>query len=253
MDSEGRATRLGSAPETEQAPSPAYDGPGQFGLAPDIDQAWRKRAISIKNTRAHSIRIELPSGLAVMAIRASLRWQFNNNKIPDPLLAVVEEHIALIEADDPNAVTDQYIEDMQADPVEAFGKWMQILDAAWMGAVTQPLFTDDKAREGVDYPPYWIGDVEYFDKMYLYQWLSGVDEDVAEFFRKQADALGTLEAESSIPLSPEGTVRVDRYGRPVAGEEHRPSGLAVGDVHSGENRRARRKAEKKAQKQQRAG
>lgn len=221
-----------------------------FDLDPSIESMWRERAAKRIDEKMAHVRIELPTGLVVMARRMNLRWLWKHDLIPDPITAKVEEMISLIESDDPDAVTKKMGDDLQKDAVKAFTEWYEVLGAVWMACVVAPQFTDDPDREDAITPPYHIGSVDYFDKMYLYQWAQGVDRSVIDFLHEQSEALGELADKQSIRLSPTSELRVDRRGRFVVSDDGGPSDTPLGDIHPKPNRRARRARSAQTRKKQ---
>jgi len=224
-----------------------------YSLHPSIQESWRRHAQKKEQERTLPIELELPSGLRVMAIRASVRWLWRHQRIPNPLLVHVEEMIALIESADPDAVEKKMTAELEEDADKAFSKWLDILNACWIACVTEPSFTDDPSRDEATEPPYSVRDVEYFDKMYLYQWAQGVDQSIIDFFQQQAAALAGLADGEGIPLSATSPVRVDKFGRHVAGADGGSSGVPVGELRAVPNRRTRRKTEAQVKQKHRTG
>jgi hypothetical protein len=211
-----------------------------FSLDPSIELSWRQSAKQKSLERAKPIRLELPSGRPILAIRAHVRWLFKHNMIPDTLLAKVEDMIKLIELQDPQSIEKELSQKLEESPETEFLKWLDLINACWLGCVVQPQFTDDPDREGEESPPYYVGDVDYWDKMYLYQWAQGVDQSIIEFFQQQGEVMGALADGDILQLSAEGDLWVDRRGRFVAGPPGGPSDDEIREVHPKPNRRAAR-------------
>ena len=225
------------------------DPQGLTSLDPVIEVAWRKHAQKRQEERETAIHLDLPSGKPVKAIRAPLQWLYRHNLIPDALLAQTEEMIRLIESGDPNAVGRAMEEELQENEEQAFEKWLALLNGCWLACVTSPEFTDDESRrEAVD-PPYWIGDVDYMDKLFLYGWAQGVDQSIQEFLQFQSEIVGAMADGTGVQLSSEGSVWVDRTGRRMAGVAGGPSGIPIRELHQGPNRSTRRKAGKQVKKE----
>jgi hypothetical protein len=213
-----------------------------------IEATWRSEAKQRLLDRNTPIQIQLPSGKIVMAVRASLRWLYKHERIPDHILTAVESHIALIEESDPKKIESEYQKKLAEDEAAAFGEWLAILRALWCACVVVPSFTEDRNREDAQEPPFWVGDtVDFFDLMYLYTWAQGVDQTVVEFFQQQSSLMGSLADSDSIPLSATGVLRADRFGNVVPGDDGGSSDVAVGQLHPEQDGRQGRKARRSKQ------
>ena len=210
------------------------------GLDPSIELMWRKRSAERIQEKVKPVAMDLPSGMRVVAQRVDLRWLMKHDLIPDPLLARVEEMIGLIESADPNYVAEELGHTLEQNPEETFSNWFSVLGTVWQACVVAPQFTDDPARRDSEEPPYHIDDVEYFDKLYVYQWAQGVDRSVIEFLHEQSEAMGELADKQSIQLSPTSSLRVDSKGRFVVSADGGSGDVPVGELHPEPNRRTRR-------------
>jgi hypothetical protein len=204
----------------------------RHSLDPSIELSWRKRAQQTRSERETPFKLELPSGLHVMAIRAPLRWLYKHGRIPDHLTAEVERMIALIQTGDPKHVEEEIEKDYKSREAEdVFAEHLKVVNACWLACVVSPQFSDDDDREFAEEPPYHVDTVEYFDKAYLYKWAQGVDQSVEDFFLEQAEIVGALADGEGIQLSSEPDSRVDRFGRRVAGDPSGPSGVEIRDFY----------------------
>ena len=217
-------------------------------LDPSIELAWRERFKNRAKQKAEAIRLELPSGLDVEAIRMPLRFLLRKGLIPDPVTPVIADYIATLDADNPDEMVEKQVDAFNETPMAAFKRWMTIIDTVWLCCVTRPSFTDDESREDAEEPPYYMGDVDYFDKLYVYQWAQGVDESVVEFLHGQKQALGALADGDGVPLSSEPVLRIERRGGRMVGVLDRPGDVPVGELHQepdrGNDRRTRTAANK---------
>jgi len=217
-------------------------------LRPDIGAQWTEDARRRAEAKKMVVEVTLPSGRQVLAHRTHIRWLYKHGRIPDHLVGRVEEMIRLLDLADPNAAAASLTEAVKENPEEELVKWLDVVNACWIGCVVQPLFVDDEDREDALEAPFYVGDVEYFDKLYLFQWAEGVDRTVEEFFREQGEAMGMLANGESIPLLTTGDLRIDKFGRPVAGDSGRSSGVPVRELHPGQGRSATRKTSRNSKK-----
>lgn len=212
-------------------------------LDPSIELKWRERFANKSKIRYAPMELDLPSGLAVEAVRMPLRFLLRKGLIPDPVSPIIHDYIARLDDPDPDARVEESVTEFNETPLAAFKRWQTILDTVWQCCVRRPLFTDDSDREDAEEPPYYTGDVDYFDKLYVYQWAQGVDESVIDFLRGQDETMGALANGDSIPLSSEPVLRVERRGGRLVGLLGGQSDVPVGDVHqeqTGSNQRSSR-------------
>jgi hypothetical protein len=217
-------------------------------LDPALARQWGKDAKQRKLERVTPVLLELPSGKTVQAIKASMRWLYKHNMIPDHLTARVQEMIDLITSADPKHVQTEMEKQFAADIEGSFAKWLDLMNACWMACVVNPKFTEDEACADAEDEPFWVGDVDYLDKLFLYQWVEGVDLSVEEFLHQQAEIVGALQDGEGVRLSAESDLRVDRTGRFIAGDPGRPGGDDVRVVHPGPDRGTDRKTRQPAKK-----
>lgn len=237
--------------DTEELTGPVTRGrpaTAPVALDPALARQWGKDAKQRKLDRATPHRLDLPSGKTVQAIKAPMRWLYKHNMIPDHLTARVQEMIDLITSADPKYVQSEMEKEFERDTEGAFAKWHDLMDACWMACVVNPKFTEDEAFAESEEEPFWVGEVDYLDKLYLYQWVEGVDLSVEEFLHQQAEIVGALQNGEGVQLSPTSDLRVDRYGRPLAGDPGRPGGDDVRDVRAGADRGTSRKTRQPAKK-----
>lgn len=203
-------------------------------LDPSIASAWRKHIKERSELRGRPVKLALPSGLAITAVRMPIRYLLSEGIIPDPLTPIVKEHIALL--DDPamgESGEDAILSAWDADPEASWKKWVKVLDTIWLACVVQPSFTDDEAQVGRDEKgepaePFFIGEADYFDKLYVYQWTQGVDQAVADFLHEQSQIVGIVADGGGVRDSTERVLRIDRRGGGVAGPVGGSSNLDVG-------------------------
>jgi hypothetical protein len=182
-------------------------------LDPSLELAWRNHAKQRRSQLDTAFKLELPSGMPVMAVRAPLRWLYKHGRIPDHLLAEVERQIKLIETADPKHVEEQIAKDLEEseDKIDFFTDHLKVLNACWLACVTNP--------------------VDYLDKLYVYRWAQGVDQSVEDFFLEQAEIMGSLSNGDEVQLPAESDLRIDRTGRPLAGDPGKPSGVQIRDLY----------------------
>lgn len=199
-------------------------------LDPSIASAWRKHIKERSELRGMPIKLDLPSGLPITAVRMPIRYLLSEGIIPDPLTPIIKEHIALL--DDPGVQSEgenAVLAAWDADPEASWQKWIKVVDAIWLACVVQPSFTDDGeqvGKEGAE--PLSVHEADYFDKLYVYQWTQGVDQPVAEFLHQQSEIMGIVADGPSVRESSERVLRIDRRGGAVAGPVGGPSDLDVG-------------------------
>lgn len=192
----------------------------------DIKSAWVKDWQARKQGWAREVQIDLPiRGVPVMARRVPLRMMLKFGYVPDPLTAKVREHIEIIESREGEKLAEKF----NQDPETTWADYLQVLDGVFIAAVTQPAFTDDAEQADEELGRFWIGDVDYFDKLYVFQWAQGVDQSAADFLREQGEALGRLADGEELQLSAEPTLRVERRGGRVVGVVRGPGAPDVGD------------------------
>jgi hypothetical protein len=211
-----------------------------IALDPSISDAWRQHLRQRTATRAAVIDLVLPSTLPIKAMRMPLQYLFRHGMIPDPLTAIIQEHIAILEK--PDTATEAMMANLEANPVKAERDWLTVLQTVWTACVVQPSFTDDEAQVGRDGEPFYVGDVNPLDLLYVYQWAQGVDESVAEFLHQQAEIMDRLSKGESVSDTAKHLLRSNRQGGRVArvyrGQRDVSVGLDGGAVAAGDDREA---------------
>lgn len=199
-------------------------------LDPSIASAWRKHIKERSELRGRPIKLDLPSGLPITAVRMPVRYLLSEGIIPDPLTPIIKEHIALL--DDPAVHSEgesAIVAAFDADPEASWHKWIKVVDTIWLACVVQPSFTDDEAQVGAEgAEPYSVHEADYFDKLYVYQWTQGVDQPVAEFLQQQSEIMGIVADEPIVQDAAKRVLRIDRRGGRVAGPVGGSSDLDVG-------------------------
>lgn len=222
-------------PRTKSDRSPAAGTNHLVPADPSLVAAWRKEATARAEARETPFKLDLPSGKAVYVVRMSLRLLLNKGMVPDVLTPQVSETIALIESGDPDKGQREVMDEFARDPVDAYLRWLNLLNFVWLATVVSPKF----AKEGEDDPAndvFSLDLVDYDDKLYVYQWTQGVDQSVQDFRLQQAAAVGTLGNGDEVRGTSEQLLRVERTGGRLVGLLDRPSGLSVGDVGRREDR-----------------
>lgn len=223
---------------TDRVPSGLLGVVGpSYAPNPSIELKWRERMQKREASRGLAVELQLPSDpdASVMAVRMPLRALFRNGRIPDPLTEVVQDMIAKIEGADPDAAIESTMQEFNESPIATMNRWIKLLNAVWLGCVSFPAFTDDEGAEGSTEPPFYVGDVDYFDKLYVYQWAQGVDQSVIDFLNEQKSLVGNVAAGGEIPLSPEPLVRIERRGGRVVGVVPGSGGVHMGELHRAES------------------
>lgn len=216
------------------------NGGGAFGrnpgiaLDPSISDAWSKHLRKRTESRAAIVRLVLPSTLPVDAMRMPVQYLWRNGMIPDPLTAVMQEHIAVLEK--PDTAGETMIEQWEADPETAWKNWRDVLVTVWLACVVQPSFTDDEAQVG-ESGPYHVNDVDYMDLLYVYQWAQGVDQSVVDFLHEQTEIMDRLSDGPDLQGEAKRILRANRtrgrVARPAGGSGDVPVGSDGGAVATG--------------------
>lgn len=217
-------------------------------------EIWKERQQARKQQEDQGVELLLPSGMPVKVKRVPLALMLRRGTLPDALTPIVNRFIGDINAEDAaNKTEEELLAEMQekvsadvdADPAQAYNDYLAIIDFVFRNAVVEPMFcTRADAAAGLPLPAGQDSylfldfgpngeypDVDYGDRLFVYQYCQGVDQTVEEFFRQQADALGVLPDLPGVSLPAEGTVRSDGPERELAGVSSGSSGMAVGIIH----------------------
>ena len=252
MDTNLRNFAAAAGAQVPKPPRPLYD-------------VWKERARARQQQELGGVELMLPSGMPVRVRRIPLILMLQRGTIPDALTPIVNRYIAQITEEETKGLSQdellarsqkQVSEDVESDPVEAYNTYTAIIDFVFKTAVVEPRFFYRNEVAGVDSlqemreilpagqdDPLFLDfgpngeypDVDYADRMFVYQFCQGVDQTIEEFFRQQANDLGVLSDRQDLPLSAEGTLRVDELQRQLVGVPDRPSRVGVGDLYRGED------------------
>lgn len=199
-------------------------------LDPSITDAWRRMFKAKQQQRTIPVQLLLPSGMPVAAVRLPVRHLIEYGNIPDPLTNAVREFADLIEGErrGETSVAETLADQFNENPEASWNRWMRVIDGVFIACVSQPSFTDDDRQADLEQGPFPVADVDYFDKLYVYQWAQGVDQSVADFLREQGTVMGNLANGEGVPLSSEPILRIERRGGRMVGVVDRPSDVDVG-------------------------
>jgi len=123
------------------------------------------------------------------------------------------------------------------DPVKAAQNWIELLNFVCVNCVVTPMFVEDDAEADPTRGIFWIGQMNFYDKQYIFQWAQGVDQSVQDFLQEQASALGTAPDGEGVRPTTEQLLSQGEPGNFLVVLPNRPRNLPVGPVHSGEDRR----------------
>lgn len=200
-------------------------------LDPSITDAWRRMFKAKQQQRTTPVQLYLPSGMPVTAVRLPVRHLIEYGNIPDPLTNAVREFADLIEGERRGeySVAETLADQFNENPEASWNRWMRVIDGVFIACVSQPSFTDDDRQADLEVGPFPVADVDYFDKLYVYQWAQGVDQSVADFLREQSATMGSLANGEGIPLSSEPILRIERRGGRMVGIVDRSSDVDLGN------------------------
>lgn len=139
----------------------------------DLTAIWEKairQRINDELVKADSQVVPLPSGLSVKAVRVNIVTLVEAGRIPDALTPFVTELMALGDEGDADTISEEID--------RRWEEWLMVLDAVWLAAVAEPVFTKKNAHGPGEIP---IGVVDISDKMALYNWCQGVTNYLAPF------------------------------------------------------------------------
>ncbi len=145
--------------------------------------------------------LELPSGHAVRARRIGLETFLEQGDVPNPLIPIVEEALekgrgadprALMNADAENTIDMKMVNDM-----------LLMMNNVVCKAVTEPTIhnvpLDDEGnkipigyRGDDEDETVYVDEIDYEDKMFIYQWVMGGTDDIATFRKEAEEGLAAL-------------------------------------------------------------
>jgi hypothetical protein len=164
----------------------------QNGAATDVgislyDQ-WQASIKRKQESVTRPMRLTLPSGLQVDAVRPSLLLLLRSGRIPDALASRVQELIAIAQGSGgDDAVKVEMLSRFNQDPAAFNTMWENLLDIVWMSAVVDPPFAERPDQVGIP-----LVEVDLDDKNFLFVWCQGVDESVASFRERRAREVAAL-------------------------------------------------------------
>jgi hypothetical protein len=224
------------------------------GLVSDADivSAWQddfKQQRTLAPTAA-KITLTLPTGKQVKAIRMPLILLMQAESIPDKLTHMVSHWIELIEQTGGDA--QQVQEGLQAEygenPVIAAQKWIDLVNFVFMNCVVTPTFVDNADAAKPDEGIFYVGAVNFYDKLWLFQWAQGADQSVQSFLDEQTAYVGIAPDGPGVRPTAEQLLASGYYGDIMASLADRPGDVDVGTVHPRQNRRDRRAANRQERK-----
>lgn len=204
----------------------------------EIADLWRTRMK--KNAVGGPIRLELPSGMPVMARRVDLHALFGLGEIPDTLTPIVTDWFAT-KAPTKEAITEALVQKIN----EHLADYYRVLNYVWRACIVEPQFWET-VEEAIAHPD-WLpmSEVNKDDRQFFFDWCQGIDETFQQFFFRIAgrpQQPGPSEGEA-VELLPgrEGDehglpapVRDRPEGRTVAGDPGAPDAADVRGGSGGE-------------------
>lgn len=196
------------------------------------EEAIRKRQAAQMES-SPPVVVPLPSGLEVKAVRVNILTLLEIGRIPDAITPFVIDLMDLGDAGDADAIEDEI--------QKRWEEWVMMLDAVWVAAVVEPLFTKDKA------PKTGVINVQFVatpDKIALFNWCQGVTDHLADFrqatfgdARSVADESGV----SEVHTSGDSTGDDGAPGEQLVGVSAKPGGDVLGPVRRQSTRGKSRK------------
>lgn len=223
------------------------------GVIPDADiiSAWQadfeqKKQAAVVGGR---ITLTLPSGIQIRAMRLPLILLLQSKSIPDKLSRIVNDFIRTIETGGGNEakIAAELEATFKDNALEAAQDWLAMLNFVFINCVTTPNFVEKEEDINPEQGIFWIDTVNFYDKLWLFQWAQGVDQSVQQFLDQQAASVGTLSDEQGVRMSPQQLLAGGDFGRFVVSVADRPSDVDVGSVRPSKNRRNARSAAAKEQ------
>lgn len=206
----------------------------------DIISAWQAdfQQQKLESSIGAKISLMLPTGKPIHVIRMPLVLLLQTGSIPDKLTHAVSKFINVIETTggDGDKAAKSFEQEFTDDPIKAAQEWIELLNFVFCQCAISPVFVDTQEEAKPDHGIFWIGNVNFYDKLYVFQWAQGVDREVQAFLHEQIDALGTLPDEQGLRPTTEQLLASGQYGNVLASMADRPSDVDVGPVHSGEDR-----------------
>jgi hypothetical protein len=223
------------------------------GPQPDADivSAWKADfAQQRANLRmAAKVSLTLPSGNPIKAMRMPLAMLLQSGAIPDRLTKLVSNFIDTIEASggDEKKATAMFGQEFEEDVVKTAQHWVDMLNFVFCHCVITPQFVSEAKDANSEQGIFWVGQVNFYDKLYVFQWAQGVDQSVEAFFLEQIDAVGTASDGEGLRPTPEQLLASGEYGSILASVADRPGDVDVGPVHPRTDRRNRASSGRKTQ------
>lgn len=233
----------------------------------DIVSAWQHDFAQQRRSvgSAAKITLTLPTGNQVKAIRMPLILLMQAESIPDKLTHIVSNWIETIEqsgqevtkmgltGEDRVNAQAQFVEqafqsEYGDNPVIAAQKWIDLVNFVFINCVVTPRFIDDADQAKPDDGIFYVGEVNFYDKLWLFQWAQGADQSVQTFLDQQTTYVGLAPDGPGVRPTAEQLLASGYYGDLVAGLADRPSGVDVGQVGPRQDRRDRRKAARQERK-----
>lgn len=214
------------------------------GLSPDADivSAWKDDFEQKKKSGTllgANLILTLPSGKKVKAIRIPLLVMMQSGSVPDRLTHVINGFIQTIEKGqtDEAKVAAGFEAMFAEDAVKAAQEWTEMMNFVFVNAVISPKFVLTEEEANTDAGIFWVTQVNFYDKLWFFQWAQGVDQSVHEFLQQQADALGTSSDGENVRVTTEQLLANGESGHFMVSVADRPGDVDVGDVRPGEDRR----------------
>lgn len=207
----------------------------------DIISAWQSDFDALKTSVAAGGKVELtlPTGKQIKAIRIPLVMLMQQGAIPDSISHLVSQFIEGIEGGDPKKTEEALLKSFQegGDMIASAQRWIELINFVCVNCIATPRFVmeqkDAKPEKGI----FWIAQMNFYDKQYVFQWAQGVDRSVREFLQEQTDAMGASPYGEGVRLTTEQLLASGDAREFMVLVSDQPGGVAVGPIHSGEDRR----------------
>ena len=158
--------------------SSGLNGSGDAAAPSELSSLWHARVKARQEAQFTSgapVRVDLPGGTPVMAIRANVLSLFEAGRIPDAITPFVLDLLKAGREKGEGAVT-KLLTDGYAD-------WVRLMDSVWLTSVREPAFVPDGTLSD-DAIPMRLVPIE--DKIAFFNWANGVP-DYLDAFRQPGD------------------------------------------------------------------
>lgn len=155
------------------------NGAGDSAGPSELTSLWHARVKERQQSQLAqnpAIRVELPGGMPVMAVRANVLSLVEAGRIPDALTPFVLDLLKAGREEGHDAVTKLL--------TDGYSDWVRLMDAVWLTCVVEPTFVPDGALSDAAIP---MRLVPVDDKVAFFNWSSGIDSHL-DAFRQPGDA-----------------------------------------------------------------